>query len=237
MKNDHASAERGENQLLSRLPQDELERLRPQLQEVRLELGRVLYDARSPIDYVYFPCGSTLSAVVVMEDGSAIEVATIGSEGAGGLSILLGGQNSLYRVIVQMEGGALRMSSDGLRREIAQGGPLRDLLFAYETAFFAQVSQSVACNGLHPIQKRCCRWLLMTHDRTNSDVLQITHEFLAMMLGVRRPSVTEVLQALQKQGLIRYSRGKIEVRDRQGLEAASCECYRAIKQAYDRLLR
>lgn len=236
MIKEHAFPDRGGNQLLSRLPQEEYGRIRPNLQEAPLEIGRVLYDAHAPIDYIYFPGGSTISAVVVMEDGSAIEVATIGSEGAAGLSILLGGERSLYRVIARMEGPSLRMRADVLRREISRGGMFRDLVFRYETAFFAQVSQSVACNGLHPIQKRCCRWLLMTHDRTDSDSLQITHEFLAMMLGVRRPSVTEVLQSLQKEGLIRCSRGKVEVVDRQGLEAASCECYRTIKSAYDRLL-
>lgn len=232
----HAAPERGGNRLLARLPQDEYRRIRPLLQDMSSKLGQVLYEAHSPIDYVYFPIQSTLSAIVVMENGSAIEVATIGSEGAAGLSIPLGDRISLYRVIVQIEDGMQRVPADRLQREIDRGGVLRDLLLSYQAAFFAQVSQSVACNGLHPIQQRCCRWLLMTHDRAPSDLLRITHEFLAIMLGVRRPSVTEVLQALQKKGLIHCGRGKIEVIDRPGLEAASCECYGAIKREYEHLL-
>src|SRR5436190_18095001 len=129
----------------------------------------------------------------------------------------------------------LRMSADALRDECARDGPLRRLLVLYNTAFSTQVSYSVACNGLHKVEKRCCRWLLMTHDRVDSDVLPLTHEFLAIMLGVQRSSLTEVLQPLSDKGLIRNSRGKIKVIDRAGLEAASCECYRSVKDEFARL--
>lgn len=171
-----------------------------------------------------------------MCDGRAIEVGNTGCEGASGLSVMVGAPESPHRVFVQAADGALRMRADILLRETAREGPLRSLLLAYQASFFLQVSQSVACNGLHPIQQRCCRWLLMTHDRLESDELPLTHEFLAMMLGVRRAGVTEVLGALQEKNLLRCSRGKITVLDRQGLEDQSCECYGIVQNSYERLL-
>jgi CRP-like cAMP-binding protein len=171
-----------------------------------------------------------------MDDGRAIEVATVGDEGMVGLPLLAGPKTtSNHRVIVQVPGEALRMSGNVLRDEVSRDGPLRRLLIQYIAAFFAQVSQAVACNGLHSVHQRCCRWLLMTQDRAHSDVFPMTHEFLAEMLGVRRSTVSEVLEPIQDAGLIRYSRGKCTVLVREGLKAGSCECYRRINEEFERL--
>jgi CRP-like cAMP-binding protein len=228
------AAPRG-NQLLARLPPKEYQRLLPRLELVPLALKHVLYEARSSIDYAYFPVRGVMSALTVMEDGRAIEVATIGDEGMVGLPLLVGAKTTANRVIVQVPGEALRMAEDVLREEAGRDGPLRRVLVLYHTAFLAQVSQAVACNGLHSVHQRCCRWLLMTQDRAHSDVFPMTHEFLAEMLGVRRSSVSEVLEPLKEQGLIRYSRGKLTVLDREGLKAGSCECYRTINEEFGRL--
>jgi len=223
------------NRLLARLPPEEYQRLLTRLQVVPLALKHVLYEARSPIDYAYFPNRGVVSALTVMEDGRAIEVATIGDEGMVGLPLLVGARTTANRVIVQVPGEALRMAEDVLRDEVSRDSPLRRLLVLYHTAFLAQVSQAVACNGLHSVHQRCCRWLLMTQDRARSDVFPMTHEFLAEMLGVRRSTVSEVLEPFQGEGLIRYSRGKCTVLDRDGLKAGACECYRRINEEFVRL--
>jgi CRP-like cAMP-binding protein len=223
------------NQLLARLPPQEYQRLVPHLQLVPLEMKHVLYEARSLIDYAYFPNRGVVSALTVMEDGRAIEVATIGDEGMVGLPLLVGANTTADRMIVQVPGEALRMGADVLRGEASRDSPMRRLLVLYHSAFLSQVSKAVACNGLHSVHQRCCRWLLMTQDRAHSDVFPMTHELLAEMLGVRRSTVSEVLEPLKKQGLIRYSRGKFTVLDREGLKAGSCECYRRINEEFERL--
>jgi CRP-like cAMP-binding protein len=223
------------NRLLARLPPEEYLRLLPHLQLVSLALKHVLYEARSPIDYAYFPNRGVVSALAVMEDGRAIEVATIGDEGMVGLPVLVGAKTTANRMVVQVPGEALRMGEDVLREEVSRDSPLRRLLVLYHTAFLAQVSQAVACNGLHSVHQRCCRWLLMTQDRAHADVFPMTHEFLAEMLGVRRSTVSEVLQPFQEEGLIRYSRGKCTILDREGLKAGTCECYRVIAKEFERL--
>lgn len=223
------------NRLLARLPPAEYQRLLLRLQPVALELKHVLYEARAPIDYAYFPSRGVVSAMTVMEDGRAIEVATIGDEGMVGLPLLVGAETTGNRMMVQVSGEALRLSAEALKEEASRHSPLGRLLALYHTAFSMQVSQAVACNGLHTLHQRCCRWLLMTQDRAHSDVFPMTHEFLAEMLGVRRSSVSEVLEPLQKEGLIRYSRGKFTVLDRDGLKAGSCECYRRINEEFERL--
>jgi CRP-like cAMP-binding protein len=225
-------AARPRNRLLARLPEAEYRRLLPLLEDVRLAYGQVLYEARGPIEYAYFPAGSVLSALTVMRDGNAIEVATVGNEGLVGHY----GRTSPHRVVAQLAGGGHRIASRSLQAEAVRGGPLADLLAAYQVAFMAQVSQSVACNGLHRLEQRCCRWLLMSRDRVGSDDLRLTHEYLAMMLGARRASVTEALRPLQEAGLVRSHRGRIKILDRAGLEARSCECYADVKDRYDELL-
>ena len=225
-----------ENELLARLPDAEFQRVVARMRHVVLDFKQVLYEARSSIDEVYFITRGTASALTVLNDGNAIEVATIGKEGVVGLGALLASKVSPHRVIVQIAGEALRLSADALEQEARDDGPLRRLLLRYHTAFLSQVSQSVACNGLHPIQQRCCRWLLMTRDRIESDSMPITHEFLGIMLGVRRSSVTDVLRPLHEQGLIVNDRGTITIRDRQAIEELSCECYQTVKDDFDRLL-
>ena len=229
----HAAAPR--NRLLARLPEAEFCRLSPFLEPVTLEFDRVIYETHGPIDYAYFPIGAVLSALTVMQDGSAIEVATIGNEGLVG-HYGFGGKTSPNRLVVQVGDGAHRIASRVLQEESARDGPLKDLLSAYHIAYMAQVSQSVACNGLHKLEQRCCRWLLMTRDRVNSDDLKLTHEFLAMMLGARRASVTETLRPLQEQGLVKSNRGRIVILDAAGVEARTCECYPVVRDEYDRLL-
>ena len=224
------------NQLLARLPKNDYERLLPNLHLIPLETKTIFNEPHSPILYVYFPIRGVISSVTLMEDGSSIEVATIGNEGMAGISAFLSDEDSENRVIVQVPGEAMRMRAKDLQAETARDGPLRRLLVRYNSAFMKQVSQAVACNGLHNVQQRCCRWILMTHDRAVADEFLLTHEFLSQMLGVRRVSVTEVLKPLQDGGLIRNHRGRITVLDRSGLEATACECYRSVREVFHRLL-
>jgi CRP-like cAMP-binding protein len=224
------------NRLLNLLPSDEYSRLQPTLHKVDLKLSEVLYEARSQIEQIYFPINCVLSAVTVMSDGHAIEVATIGNEGLSGLPALGVVANSPHRVFAQVSGYAWNAEARAFNKLIPQLPKLSKILSSYQQAFMFQVSQCVACNGLHVIVERCCRWLLETHDRVDGDELPLTHEFLSYMLGVRRSSVTEVLQNIQNQGLIRYTKGKITVLNRDGLEELACECYQGIKDEYDRLL-
>ncbi len=224
------------NRLLAHLSDGGYRRLLPYLQPVALKFEQVLYEVGSPIDCAYFITSGIVSALTLMEDGSAIEVATIGNEGLVALPAFLGVKTSPHRILVQHPGDALRMPTDVLLEQAGRDESLRRLLSLYHTAFLMQVSQSVACNGLHTVKQRCCRWILMARDRVPSDELLLTHEFLAMMLGVRRSTVTEVLHPLQEEGLIDYSRGKITILDRGRLEGVACECYRVVKNEFDRLL-
>jgi len=222
------------NKLLACLPTAELEKLAPLLREVPLDAKQIIYHVRSSIDYVYFPTSGVISAMTLMEDGSAIEVATIGNEGMAGLIAVTGIETSPYEVMVQVRGTGFRMEVQAFKQEVAKSSALHDILMRYNVAFSVQVSYSVACNGLHTIEKRCCRWLLMAQDRVGSKELLLTHEFIAIMLGVRRPSVTDLLQALQKKGLINCGRGRIEILDRPGLERMTCECYRRTNEEFER---
>ena len=228
---------KSQNQLLARLPDVDYQRLAPRLQTVSLPVKQIVYKARAPIDYVYFPLSGIVSAMTIMRDGSAIEVATIGNEGLVGVMAFVGIDESANELMVQVAGDAVRTSAEVFRAEASHEGALRRLLTLYHAAFYAQVSYGVACNGLHTIEKRCCRWLLMTRDRLGSSVLPLTHEFLGIMLGVRRSSITEVLQPLQELGLIRYKRGEITIIDGAGLEAKVCECYHCINDEFARLLK
>jgi CRP-like cAMP-binding protein len=224
------------NRLFARLPPEEYQRLRPLLRLVPLKFKQVLNELGSPVDYLYFPVRGVVSAVTLMADGTVIEVATVGNEGMVGLTAFFGDEESPNRQVVQVPGESLRMSAADFRAETTWGSPLHKLLVRYNTAFFKQISQAVACNGLHNVQQRCCRWVLMTHDRAQADEFLLTHEFLSHMLGVRRMSITDVLKPLQDAGLIRNQRGHITVLDRPGLEATVCECYRSVQDTFDRLL-
>jgi CRP-like cAMP-binding protein len=195
----------------------------------------VLYQPNQPIEDAMFPLEGVVSMLTIMKDGTGIEVATIGNEGMVGLPIILGPQLASSRFIVQVPGSGLRMSAEILREETRRDTPLRRVLVLYHAAFLKQISQSVACNGLHTVEQRCCRWLLMTRDRVTQESFPLTHEFLAEMLGVRRSSVTEVLHPLRAKGLLQAHRGRIEILDRPGLEALACECYASVNDEYSRL--
>jgi CRP-like cAMP-binding protein len=222
------------NRLLARLSQPDLDRLKLKL--VPLKFGECVNEMHSLIAHVYFPVSGVVSAITVMNDGTQIEVATIGNEGMAGIVAFMGGKESPHRMIVQVGGEAYRMDVKTFHDESTREGPFKTLMGRYLTAFHYQVSQAIACNGLHKIQPRCCRWILQTHDRAGTDEFPMTHEFLSHMLGVRRVSITDVLKPLQEEGLIRGSRGRIAVLNRKGLEKASCECYQTVKDEYDRLL-
>jgi CRP-like cAMP-binding protein len=189
------------NQLLARLPSSIYNRLLRHLKPVKLEPDQVLLKARAPFTHVYFPVWAVTSFLTVMENGDAIEVGTVGNEGMVGAGGLMGAPHSTNQVIVQVPGEALRAETTVVQKELEQDGVFRRLLVKYQSAFHAQVAQSVACNGLHPIDKRCCRWLLMTHDRVGAEVLPLTHEYLSYMLGVRRASITEVLRGRNQERL------------------------------------
>ena len=225
-----------QNRLLARLPKATLKRFVAQLERIEIARDHMIYEARAPIKYVYFPTSGVLSALTVMPDGNCIEVGNVGSEGAAGVIAFLGKAWSPNRVIGQISGESWRISEKDLQKAAEAEPTLRTLLLRYHSAYLAQVSQSVACNGLHSIAQRCSRWLLMTHDRVGSDEFGLTHDFLSMMLGVRRPSVTQTLQTLKGEGLLDYSWGSIKVLDRKGLEAKCCECYRLAEEEYQRLL-
>ncbi|MEP6699197.1 MAG: helix-turn-helix domain-containing protein [Verrucomicrobiota bacterium] len=176
------------------------------------------------------------SILSVLKDGTMTEVGTVGSEGMVGLPVFFGAKTSARRVCWQFQGSAHRMDAELLRRETRKGGALSDALHLYTQALFAQVSQLATCNRLHTIEQRCCCWLLTTHDRVKGDELDLTHEFLSEMLGTRRAGVTEVAGTLQRAGLIEYRHGHVTVRNRRGLEKAACECYRVVRDEFDRLL-
>jgi len=190
-----------------------------------------------PIEYVYFPNNGIVSLVNVTEDGGTVEAATVGNEGMVGIPVLLGADKMIIQAIVHIVGDALRMKADVFKREVTPGTQLHNLLLRYTLALMNLISQSVACNSLHPVEQRCCRWLLLCQERVKSEQFLLTQEFLAQMLGVRRATVSGVAATLQQAGLIRYSRGKITICDRPSLEASSCECYRIVKEEFERLLK
>jgi CRP-like cAMP-binding protein len=224
------------NRLLGALPPDELERLRPNLAETTLEQHRKLEQPNAPPTHVYFPWGGVCSLTTVMRDGRIVEVGTIGNEGMAGMSVYFGGTLPDLLTVVQVEGpGAHLMRAGVFAAEMRRQGPLYDLIRSYSQALLTLIMQSAACNGLHAVDERCARWLLMAHDRVGPSIA-LTQEYLASMLGVRRSSVTEVAKRLQSADLIKYSRGHITVLDRGGLERLSCECYGVVRAAFDRLV-
>jgi CRP-like cAMP-binding protein len=222
------------NRLLARLPQSDLDRLKLRLVPLKFQEG--LNEAQAPITHVYFPVSGVVSAISVMNNGNQIEVATIGNEGMVDIVAFMGGRESPHRLLIQVGGEAYRMDVKAFQAEAWRDGPFKEIMGRYLTAYHHQISQAIACNGLHTIQKRCCRWILQTHDRAAVDEFPLTHEFLSHMLGVRRVSITEVLKPLQDEGLILGSRGRIAVLNRKGLEKRACECYQTVKNEYDRLI-
>jgi CRP-like cAMP-binding protein len=207
------------------------------MDRIPIESHDLLHRPGASMRHVYFPLSGVISLMTPLADGSAVETATVGNEGMVGIHAFLGGGTlGNSQAMGQVAGESLRMTADHFRVEIDGNGKLRQIMFAYAQALFAQISQGVACNGVHSIQHRCARWLLEAHDRAGSDQFVLTQEFLADMLAVRRPSVTVAARTLQQAGVITYERGRITVLDRKRLEEASCECYKAIKAEYRRLV-
>lgn len=226
-----------QNRLITALPKADRDRLlATRLEHVKLSLKEMLYDADAPITHVFFPLSGVMSLVVLMEDDRAVEVGTIGNEGMVGTPLFLASERSPTRALAQVPGEALRMRAEFFQEEMARGDAFQHLVRRYTQGMINQISQTVACNHLHSIEERMCRWLLLTHDRVGADEFPLTQEFLAQMLGVRRPSVTVVAGIVQQAGLISYRRGRITIINRKGLEAASCECYEVVKREFDRLL-
>jgi CRP-like cAMP-binding protein len=224
------------NRLLGLLAPRDYQRLRPHLQRVPLEYRQSLYRANEPIEFVYFIETGVGSLVNTMANGEAAEVGTIGNEGVVGLPLLLGDDRAPTSVYVQVPGAGLRMKATLFTKELAQSASMRTVMLHYAHAFFNHVAQSAACSHFHSLEQRCCRWLLMTHDRMQSDEFLLTQEFLAMMLGVRRTGVSAAAGTLQRDGLIRYKRGNITIIDGRSLIQRSCECYGVSKLEFDRLL-
>jgi CRP-like cAMP-binding protein len=225
-----------ENRLLAALPREEYERLLSKFHPVSLTLGEVLYAPEEPIQYVYFPHNCVISVIYTMEDGATSEVGLVGNEGMVGMRILFGAATTPQHSIVRVAGKALRMRADALKEELRFGSPIQNLLLRYTQAMLTQIRQTAACNSLHTIEKRLCRELLMMHDRVKSDKIPLTHETIARMLGTQRAGITLAAGTVQRNGLIKYSRGKITILDRPGLEACVCECYDVINKEFKSLL-
>ena len=224
------------NRLLRALSAEDLDLLRPHLEPVPLPHKQTLSKPDTPIDEVYFPEEGMVSLVQPLEDGTMIEVGMIGNEGFVGVPVLLGTDSSPLEAMVQIPGSALRMHAKAFREEMDRRPALSRGLLRYVQALHIQVSLTAACNGRHTLPERLARWLLTAHDRATSDQMPLSHEFLAMMLGVRRAGVTVALGTLKAAGLVRNTHGQVTVVDRPGLEAASCECYRTVRNEFVRLL-
>ena len=225
-----------ENRLLAALPKKDYKRLAAHLEHVTLNFSEVLYEPGDTIEYVYFPNNGVVSLLSTVEDRSTLEIGIIGNEGMVGISVLFGVKTSPNRALVQGEGSAMRMKAAALRKELSGDGALQKLLNRNTHALMMQISQSAACNRFHKVEARLARWLMMTRDRLASDEFRLTQEFLSDMLGVRREGVTNAASALQKNKLLTYSRGRIMILNRAGLEAAACKCYSIIKAEYDSFL-
>lgn len=224
------------NHLLAALPQSEWQRWESQLELIDLKLGQVLYESGGKMQHVYFPADAIVSLLFVLENGASAEIAVVGNEGIVGVSLFMGGETTPSRAVVQSAGKCLRLSAHMLKNEFGKSLPVLHLLLRYTQALITQMTQTAVCNRHHSLDQQLCRWLLLSMDRLTGSHLVMTQELIANMLGVRREGVTEAAGRLQRAGLISYTRGKIEVLDRAGLEARTCECYAVVKKEYDRLL-
>ncbi len=225
-----------ENLTLTSLPAGERERLLSLMDRVNLPRGQVVIEAEAAIPYVYFPVGALISLVSTMEDGKTCESGVIGIEGMAGLPVVLGGGTTPMRSVVQIEGGAYRLRAELAKQEFDRGGALQASLHRYMHALFVAFSQSAACNRLHPLEGRLARWLLIAGDGVRSNSLPLTHEYLAVMLGTRRAGITEACVLLREKGAIDYTRGRIQLTSREGLEGIACECYEIVRKEFDRVL-
>ena len=225
-----------ENRLLASLPREEYDRLIPEMETVKLPQGRLLYEASGVIRHSYFLKGGMASILALTENGSAVEVGMVGNEGVVGLPAILRADIMPYRVIMQLPANAVRVRVSVLRAEFNRGGKFQDQTLRYANTLLSQLSQSAACNRFHTMEARLCRWLLVSRDRVHTDTINLTQEFLSHMIGAARPRVTTVAGKLQRAGLIRYNRGKIQIIDRAGLAASACECYNIVRQQIDHYL-
>jgi CRP-like cAMP-binding protein len=232
----HTSDAALKNKLLGALPQTEFDRVSAHLEVVSLTLGEVLYESGDKLDYVYFPTTSIISLLYIMENGATAEIGVVGNDGVLGIALFMGGDTTPNRAVVQSAGHAVKMPARELKAEFTLGGVFHNLLLRYTQALITQISQTAVCNRLHPIEQQLCRWLLLSHDRLDSDELVMTHDLISNMLGVRREGVTVAAQKLASQGLIRNDRGAITVLDRLGIERSVCECYKVVSEEYRRLL-
>jgi len=230
-----------QNRLLAALPDEEYGRLLPNLEQVPMPLGQVLYESGEQMRHVYFPVDAIVSMLYVMEDGASAEIAVVGNDGVVGVSLFMGGETTPSRAVVQSAGHAYRLKGQLLKEVFNRAGGRRagifhDLMLRYTQALLTQMSQTAVCNRHHSLDQQFCRWLLLSLDRLPTNELVMTQELIANMLGVRRESVTEAAGNVQRAGLIEYHRGHIIVRDRAGLEARVCECYAVVRKEFDRLL-
>ena len=224
------------NRLLAALPRETVERLLPYLELMMFARGTVLYEPHHAPAYLYFPTTLIVSLVYTMGNGATAEMGIVGNEGVLGIALFLGGQTRPNQAVVQVAGNALRLPAIVLHTEFQRGADLQRALLHYTQALLTQISQTAVCNQLHPLEQRLCRWLLLICDRARTDTVELTHEFLGHMLGVRRESITVAAGHLQALGVIRYNRGRVVLLDRPGLERLGCECYRVVMDEYTRLL-
>lgn len=225
-----------ENLLLAALPEEDRRRLLPDLKQVNLSPGEVIYESGVAQHSVIFPTSGVISLVNLIENGSSAEIAMTGNEGLVGIAVFLGVISSVHRAIVESEGTGYRLKADVIKREMRLGSPLQQMALRFTQALITQMAQTAVCNRYHTVDQRLCRWLMLSQDRLQSNELRITQENIASLLGVRREAVTEAARKLQDAGLIDYSRGRITILDRAHLEARTCECYAVVKHEYDRLL-
>jgi CRP-like cAMP-binding protein len=227
---------RPKNKLLAGLPDADFQALRPHLRTVPITLKQVLHPRNEPVRQVYFLNGGVASMTMVMKNGGTVEIATVGNEGLLGISGYFGSEVVVGETMMQVpDTDAEVMPVEAFRTHLARDGSFADCVRRYSQGLLCLMMQSTACIALHPVQERCCRWLLMTHDRVRQDEFHLSHEFLAMMLGSTRPTVTIVAGALQKAGIIKYTHGRMTILDRASLESGSCECYASVKERFDRL--
>jgi len=225
-----------QNHLLSVLPKAESDRLLPHMEAVTLPLGDALYESGDRLNHVFFPTTAIVSLLYVLENGASAEIAVVGNEGIVGIALFMGGETMPNRAVVQSEGEAYRLNGQVLKQEFKRAGALQHLLLRYTLAMLTQMAQTAVCNRHHSVDQQLCRWLLLSLDRLPASELSMTQELIANMLGVRREGVTEAAGKLQSAGLIHYSRGRITVLDRPGLEARVCECYNVVQEEFRRLL-
>jgi CRP-like cAMP-binding protein len=228
--------DRSRNHLLAELPGEEFAMIEPFLEALPVQAGDVVASPGQTIDHAYFPLSGMISVVALFPDGMGAEVATIGNEGMVGLPIFLGADSSPFHLMWQLAGDTLRIRAEDLLPAVGEGTRLQKVITTYSQAYFVHTAQNAACNGLHPVHQRAARWLLATQDRAEADEFYLTHDFLSFMLGVTRQTVSIAVGDLQETGLIVYHRGHMKILDRQGLEAASCDCYAIVRREFERLL-